>query len=171
MNNHDFFKKLAYKVSNELDMLSIIEHNSDKLELLKTVAEDYRVEFTANELFGDEKKVNQENFKLFNQLIDKEINSPRDIKRKGNKNTSKELKPSFKGINTSIQDRYDILKHLFDIESIFKKYNINNDNKDEIVSSILNINKNNAQQLRNGSYQAKSKENIKAIINELKGTV
>jgi hypothetical protein len=87
---------------------------------------------------------------------------------KGGKNLPKN---NFRGITLTNQDRYDILNSFFEINEIYKKYSIDNNTKDELISSILNINKNNAQQLRNGSYQAKSKQDIKNIIDELKGIV
>ncbi|MCT4628808.1 hypothetical protein [Winogradskyella sp.] len=124
MNYDDFFERLAFNKSNVLEMLDIIESNKSRLDILEDVSETYRIKITAkelsNQMFGKpNKKVNNENFKTFQELIKNSTVT--------NNNIHLEITPQ------KINNPYPKIFNSLNAFKIFEKWNMLSDPKSQLA--------------------------------------
>ncbi|EIJ37781.1 hypothetical protein JoomaDRAFT_0747 [Galbibacter orientalis DSM 19592] len=95
---------------------------------------------------------------IINKIKEIELGSSESVKNGVKENKSKSLLIEGKRLN--LNDRFEVAKKLFDIESKIRKLNISETEKYKLLALILDINETNARHLMNGKYQGKPNSDI-----------
>jgi hypothetical protein len=167
------FKK--HQENYERDLKEYLDSHEDNTELYFLEVDLYShkeylkhlLTKTADYIVKDEDKINQQKINTQKRIIDfiekkiVEITLAQETTevRQSNKNLL------YDGSDLNLSERYTIAKKVLNIEMVIRKLNIPDLKKYELLSFILNCNKDVARDLMNGRYNSKDRD-LGSFFNE-----